>query len=522
MSELEYTVEKAGVHAFLYTLSTIIKLIILVATLMVTARFLGPVNYGLYGLAQIPMSVLILFTDLGLDAAVLRYSSLYASRGRMCMVSELARTALAAKLLLSFLVSAPLVLLGEELGVVFSSRSGIGLYVALTALTLAPQVLVGNLSSLMVGLGEAWSWTIVGIAQPAVRLLAVVALFKLVAPSIENTIIATGLSYITALIIALLLVRKVISMDGCGLDFKEVLTYALAVYSGSVAGAIVGRLQSYILGFVTADLGDLGNAMAGYFNAAYNFLGAVTAVYGAIATPLLPLFVYQSKSGEGDLGGVAEAALSALLALTLPLSLFSIVYSGDVIRAVYGSEYVSASFYYTIISLTLLTWPFTVVTGSIIQAGGYKEVILKSNIIGLAAGVTLYTSLGLLFGVPGLAIAYAAAGAPALVYQLLFLSKRGFEFGYSKYAKMFAASAMAVASSIPLAVLLPLSIARLTVGFLITLLAYSVASAGLHALTDIELSFLGRVSRSIPVVGEVVSAYLGLYKKIQNYFARRY
>ncbi|AFK51680.1 polysaccharide biosynthesis protein [Thermogladius calderae 1633] len=519
MSELEYTVERAGAHALLYAASTIVYLLVQVVTLMVVARLLGPANYGLYNLASIPVSVLSLLTDFGIDAAVLRYSSLYASRGQVCRVASLAKRAFLLKLTLSLSVVAPALLLAEPLGQALSSRSGIGLYVSLYTLVLVPQVLVADAASLMVGLGRAGSRTIVVIAQPLARLAAVLALFSLVGPTVENAILALAVSYVVGITVSLTLVKDVLSSRGCGFEMNEVVGYALTVYTGSVAGAVVARLQSYLLGFITAPMGVVGNSVAGYFNAAYNFLGAIGAVYGALATPLLPLFVHQSKNEEG-FKGIVEAVLATLFALTLPLSLISILYSGDVIRTVYGPEYAEAGFYYTVISVSLLLWPFSVVAGSVIQAYGVKRVILLSNTISLVSGVLLYLGLGLTLGVAGLAIASALASIPVLVYQLSYLEGSGFRMEYSKYLKTAVASVLSVLASIPLTMLLALSVARLVLGFTFTALFYSVLLAALNALSDVELSFLVRISRSIPVLGWILGAYVVFYTRLRDFLAR--
>ncbi|WP_440059638.1 oligosaccharide flippase family protein [Thermogladius sp. 4427co] len=520
MSEYEYTIEKAGLHAFVYAASTIIYLIVQVVTLMVIARTLGPANYGLYGLALIPLAVLSLFTDFGIDTTVLRYSSLYASRREYCKISYIVKRALLAKLVLSSAVSIPLVFAGELLGVVFSNREGIGYYVALTSLVLVPQVLVNSISSLLIGLGRARERTILYLVQPLARLFLIIALFELFKPSVENAILATAVSYFTSLGIGLLAAWGWIADRGCWAEVDEMLAYALAIYTSGLAGAIVSRLQSYLLGLTTARIGDYGNTLVGFFNAAFNFLGAVTAVYGAIATPLVPLFVHYYAGNSERLRDIATTVMYALTVITLPISIFSILFSPEIIRTVYGASYIQSSLYYSILSLTLVFWPITTLASSIIQSLGLRKAMVYSNIILLVAGVILYPVLSLSLGIVGLSLAYVLTSIPVVVYQFHVLSSQGLKIGFANYGKIVVASLVANIIAQYASSVFAMSIIKLLIGGLVMLIAYSVLTALFKAIGDAELAFLQRVTRNIPLAGYIIELYITLYTKISRRLSR--
>jgi len=86
--------------------------------------------------------------------------------------------------------------------------------------------------------------------------------------------------------------------------------------------------------------------------------------------------------------------------------------------------------------------------------------------------------------------------------------------------KTAVASLLSVLASVPLARLLALSVARLLLGFTFSALLYSVLLAAFNALGDVELSFLVRISRSIPVLGWVLAAYVAFYTRLRDSLVR--
>ncbi|MGB9759636.1 MAG: lipopolysaccharide biosynthesis protein, partial [Thermoproteota archaeon] len=97
-----FSVAKTAVEGgfYVFTGNTLSTIVLVVASITI-ARLLGPSGYGLYSVALIPPSFMLLFTDFGVNQALVRFLAKLKSEGKEDDIQILIRTGLFFEVLTS-------------------------------------------------------------------------------------------------------------------------------------------------------------------------------------------------------------------------------------------------------------------------------------------------------------------------------------------------------------------------------------------------------------------------------------
>ncbi|MEM2629090.1 MAG: oligosaccharide flippase family protein, partial [Acidilobaceae archaeon] len=139
--------EKLLKGTVLLSAGSIISLVIAAAGSIIIARLLGPENYGLIGMSMILPNLMLALTDLGINTALTRYSSIRDSSMKTIVVSGLT-----LKIILS-LLSALIVYITAPYVAKALGRPYIEPYIKLLSIFTLASLLYGALNSILIGYG---------------------------------------------------------------------------------------------------------------------------------------------------------------------------------------------------------------------------------------------------------------------------------------------------------------------------------------------------------------------------------
>ena len=296
--------------------------IISTVTIIWLARVLGPKNYGDYTLALLPVSIALLFQDLGMNQSLMRFSAMYRyeKRGELKTVVW---TGLIFSIVTALIIS----------GILYFYAG----YIASSLLfrpELEPLVKVASLAVL----GNGGLQTTLGAIFIGYELMGLKSLLLIIFSILRGlfgvSLIFIGLgtygalaSYSAALLlsglIGFLLFLKFINFKKetrgtFSLEMlKTLLKYGFPISINAIIGGLLFQLYNYLLAlYVTTDL--IGN-----YGAALNFGVIITFFTVPIQSSLLPLFS-KFKRDDPLLKTVFKLSIKYTAMITLPIALLLI------------------------------------------------------------------------------------------------------------------------------------------------------------------------------------------------------
>ncbi|ADG90743.1 oligosaccharide flippase family protein [Thermosphaera aggregans] len=522
-------------QAVIYGFTTLFQIIIQVFTMMYISRILGPELYGLYNLSLVPLTFLLMFSDLGFNAALFRYSSISHSKRNYCIIRKAFFFNLKMLFAINLGLSLPLLIFPSELSVALTQRGEISRLVMLTGVTPLAHALFGMSISILAAVEDAEKRAFLQVLQGLVRIVAAIILFSS-GYLVEGAVASYIISYIVVALLGLFFVKPFISgRDKCSLETNDYVKFAVSMFIPGLLTGILSRLVSIKLAYATAPLGELGNYVFGNFNAASAFLGAVLSIYGSLATPLLPYLSYQLSNGNNAVRS-AERLTNIFNATLIPLSVFALFFSDKVITIVYGVRYGLAPGYFTLMGISLLTFHIGVVYSTLFQVMNDKKIIMLNGLATFIFGVIFLEILSSMFGALGIALTVGLYN----VFSHIFY----FVYGKTKYKTniealkalktLFSTIISCLVSYVTVSMitgfiltftmldptgLFLLRTLSLLLAFTITLQIYAFLMAVLGGLDEVDIAFIEKMFSRIKFIGWFVEYLARVYKKI--YYASR-
>ena len=138
---------------FLISGSALATFISAIASILV-ARFLGPELYGQYALALVAPQLLYLFTDLGLNQAITKFTSTLKSRNEADRIPNIIKHGLIARAAIGIAIFALNYFLAGTIATYLLQRPDLGFYIQITSVSILFQVIFTTATSAFVGLDK--------------------------------------------------------------------------------------------------------------------------------------------------------------------------------------------------------------------------------------------------------------------------------------------------------------------------------------------------------------------------------
>lgn len=347
-----------------------------------TARILGPSDFGLFTIVITTLTLVGDIGDLGTDTGLVRFVGKY-SKSDSIKAARFLKLGLEVKLLISFTV----IVIGLIISPILADKIflkpelvtplriafvGVGTYLLFTFSVSALQAVQYFVH-----------WGIIQIGTNFFRLLFVLVLVLLGSLTIQNTL----LIYIILPFLGFLVSFKLIPLKFTNVSneksvFKDAFHFNKWVAVFTFAAALGARLDT----FISARL--LVASEVGIYSAANQLAQIVPQIVTAVGTVVAPKMATMGKLKE--LVSYLKKVQIMVLGLAF-LGLIAIPLSYLLIPALYGSEYIAAIPVFTILLLAMLVFLISVpIHNSVFYYFSYPRLFFYLSI----AHVTLISFLG--------------------------------------------------------------------------------------------------------------------------------
>lgn len=494
--------------------------IIMAVGAILLGRLLTSDEYGLYGIALVPSTLIGLFSDWGVSSALTKYvASLRVSHREeeihdfviACLIFEVA-----SGLVLSFLS----LFLASFIASAILNKPESASYIAIVSVSIISGSILAASQAGFVSFERMGLNSFTLVCQAVVKAAAGPILIFL-GYSVLGAVIGYTLSFIAAGIIGLatfylLLIRPIrrkrTTKSSMTRALRTMLHFGVPLSIGSILGGVLAQIYAFMIIPLTS------NAMYGNYVVSANFPVLLTSFTIPIATVLFPAFAKLDPHRENELiKNVFAASTKYTSILVAPATMVMMALSGPLIATLYGEKYVYAPFF-LIISLvgTLI-----VVLGSISSVGllsglGETGMLMKQSIITIVIGIPLGLIMIPTFGILGLIIATTLAGVPSTSWILYWIWKHyGAKADFQSSSKILASSAIAATVAYPPTALLGnANWIKLIVGLALFLTVYMLGAPIIGAITVTDISNLRIMFSGLGAFSKIIDLPLKTAEKV--------
>lgn len=465
---------------------------------IIVARLLGPEVYGLYTLSLIVTQTLFLLSDLGINQGLTKFCAEFSDQGKTVNVKKIVKYALILKILVTLVLFAINLIFAEFFAVNILSRPELTIHIQLASLSLLFEVIYVTISSIFIGIERTEYSTLASGIQSGSR--AIISIILVLAGfSIAGAVLGyVGGFAVGALItssILFQLMNKIPKTD-TDLNFSKtsniLIKFGLPIYFSVIFVGLVPMYQNFLLaGFST-------NFEIGNFKASYNFITLISMITIQITNALMPAFSKLNINMTDEIQTFYKFANKYSTLVVVPLAIFFIAFSNEIIQIMYGTEFQSASLFLSLnSSLYLLVGLGFLTLSSLFNGLGKTNLTFKTSLVGFLFLIILSPLLINYYQIPGLIFALLLSNLISTSYAYILANK---EYGIKKPNRqliyIYIASAV---STIPSLLISNLKLTILGFNIIILLelllfiISYSTFLPAMHIIDDSEIIKARRV-----------------------------
>lgn len=503
--EFEKVLVRTSQDALVVFVGNFLSTLFLAISAIVVARLLQPENYGIYSVSLVVSSILLLFTDFGIDSALVKYVSKFDTLKKEEIVKEVVIKGFTLKLVIVSLISLINYLFALELSTVLAERPELSYYVSLTAFLTFFTALMNSSLAVMTALRRMKLRSFVMITQSLTKLLLSPTLVLLglgVLGALLGHILSYVISGVVSLIIILKYVKRKRSHEGL-IKPLDLIKFGLPLYVSTLLGIILQRLQYVMLARVAT------NAELGNMQAANQFISLITLTIAPFSITLFPVFSsLEVRNAWEEISKLLNNILKYMCVFTVQVALMIGAFSRDVVRLIYGRLYVTAPTYLSLMSIGYVYAPLTVTLTALLSGLGRTKDLLYSSLIQLVIMAPVSYLLITNVGPEGYAITLSITGIPALTYLLIVSRNLNIYLDWKPLVKIYLISFSSIALAIPTQHLTENYIARLITESIISLVTYVTLLVLTNSLGWRDYEILKKTFSDIPLIGKALMIFL--------------
>lgn len=500
---------------FLFSGSTL-ALVIMAISAIVIGRLMGHALYGQYTLVLVLPSILLVFTDLGINAGITKFAASLHAEGKDESVARVVKHGIILMLLVGIVVFIVSMVFAKYLALIIN-RPDFTFYIQVASISIVFQVLFNSSTSAFVGLDRTEYAAIVNNVQAAVKTILQIVLV-LLGFGITGALIGFTGGFIigSALAGAILFLKLTKSSknqdkESFGQTLNLLGRYGMPIYVSVLLAGLLPLYQRIVLSFFASD------AAIGDYGAASNFIQLLSIIPGAITAALLPAFSKLDSSTAEKVSTFFRRANKYTCLLIVPTTALLILFSTQVVEIVYGSGWPLAPLFLIISSLPY----FLVAIGylgltSLFNGLGKTRLTLRVALVNFILLIVLSPILAGLYGISGALFASLIAATVGTAYAA-YIGKYQLkvQFDLKSVARIYADGGL---SALPCLLLLYFSvlhgIALLLVGAILYLLIFITLMPLIKIVNQDELRALRRVTAKIPLLNLIAAPMLGYQERI--------
>jgi O-antigen/teichoic acid export membrane protein len=449
VDELAQVAEDSARGGFFLISGTAIATVIMAVASILVAKFLGSELYGEYTLALVVPQLLFLFTDLGVNLGVTKYVANFKSRGETNRIAAIVKYALVFRSAAGLILFVANYVFADAFAL-FLQRPELSFYIRIASVSILFQVIFATATSVFVGLDKTEHNALTTNIQALAKTIISVTLV-LLGLSVAGAVIGHTLSYAVAavagiLVLHVILRRKPTSNIEYNIknDLRDLMRYGAPLYASVLLIGLIPLYKNFVLALNTTNA-DIGN-----YKAAINFATLMTVLSIPITTALLPAFAKLSSATHEKLKMFFKFANKYVTMLVIPATILIVVYSGEIVQIIYGSEYeLASSFLASYCLLYLLSGLGYLTLTSFYNGLGETTTTLKMSLITFLMLAILSPILGGIYYVQGVISSFLIASTIGTVYGS-YKAKRKFriEFDIISILKIYLISVASILLSL--------------------------------------------------------------------------
>lgn len=421
--------------------------------LILVARMFSQSDVGTFYLAFSVIYLVIIFGDLGLNAAFTRYVPFYLGRKEKEKIRLILNAAYAFSSILSAIAS---VLLFFSAGWLADAYGNPALKPTLEILS--PFMFFGVLFSLntsfLTSLKRVKESNMLLNAQNILKLLLVLALFWMLGAELAVLSLSFVFSYVALTILSFWNVRKETRKLWKGkADFKlneyagalrELLPFGFMLALVTTLWTIASFTDRVMIGYFIPE--PAGSIQIAVYTVAISLATIIAVFPSAVLGIFLPvLSELYGKNEKEKMLSTSHSALRWIVFLITPVTIIFVVFPSQILQMLYGADYAPGAMVLVLFSLGLFIRSLGYVQGSILASMRIVRVELYGAIAATLANIALNWVLIPPYGIEGAALASAISFAMATAITTFFCIRIfGFRFPKDFY-RIFIAGAASLA-----------------------------------------------------------------------------
>lgn len=506
--------------SFQLLIGVAVSTVIMAIGSIILGRFLTTDEYGLYGIVLIPVTLINLFRDWGINSAMTKYIASLRVSHRDEEIHDVIVAGLifevASGLALSFLSLA----LASLIASTIFQRPESASFIAIVSVSIISGSLLAASQAVFVGFERMDLNSFTLICQAIVRTAIGPALVFL-GYSVLGAVIGYCLGFVASGIIGvatfyLVLFRpmrkRLTSKSSITKTLKTMLKYGVPLSTASILSGILAQVYAFMVVPLTT------NSLYGNYATAFNFTVLLTFLIIPITTVLFPAFAKIDPKKENELVRIVySSSIKYTSILLVPATMAMMVLSGPMIGTLYGEKYVYGPFFLTISVIGNL---FAVVgslsAGGLLVGLGETRIIMAQGIATLAIGLPLGILLISMFGILGLIVAGIVAGLPSMFWGLYWIWKHyKAKPDFQSSGKILLASTIAsLAAYLPTYFLDTANWIKLITGLVVVFTVYLLGAPLIGAVSPIDIKNLKTMLSGLGAISKIINLPLNIAEQV--------
>jgi len=484
---------------------------------MITARFLGSVNYGQLTVAMIPISIASLFNNPGVHSGLIRYIAQFRSENRKGDIRPILLSGLFVNTMIStFLVLIIFMSSGYLANDIFNQPE-IQPLIQIASINVIALSLIVTSKGIFVGFEKMEFISLSNIVQSILRsILAPLLVFMGLGPM--GAALGNTSSLVITVALGLVLTTTIYRQTENGessLGFKEsswlLLTFGLPIFLSAIFSGALLQFYKFLMA-LHIDTFSIGN-----YQAAINFSGLVSFLTMPISTVLFPLFSKFNENQKKELGLVYKNSIKYASLMSIPVIMVLILLAGPLVNILYGNSYPDTAFYLQLYCINFLFIGLgRNCHSNLLKGQGKTKVILQNKVIDACLGIPLGLILIPRYGIVGLILSAMIPSKISLFRSIWWIFRNfGFTLMWITSAKIFIASGLSyLASYFVLSFLNLDKLLVLIVGGTIFFVSYLLLVILLKIIDSSDIMDLRKIIGSMGPFSKIFTMVLDILQKV--------
>lgn len=502
------------------TISSIISAVCVI----ILARLLSPSEYGMYAIALIAPNLIMIFRDLGIDQATIRYAAKYNSENKTADLKKIFAAETAFEFILGSVLSLFSFLLSGFIGDHIFNRPDIVPLIQIASITILADALLKAAQSAFIGY-EKMEYHSITLILHSILKSGFVILLVLLGFGVYGAIVGATVAYMItgsiSILILYLTVYKKIQSDNVSqffVTFKTMFRYGLPLSLSMIISGFLAQFYNFLIAIYCTDL------LVGNYQVALNFAVLAAFFVTPVTTTLFPTFSKLDAQNEPEtLQTVFQSSVKYASLLIVPTTFAIVALSQSGVSTIFGEKYEFAPLY---LSLYVVIYLYTALGNlsaeNLIKSQGKTQVNLKLGFLSFVIGVSLSLFLIPNFGIIGLIVTQLVVQLPSLIISLWWIKKN-----YKATIDWMSSAKILLASSIA-AILAYTTVSQLNltnwitliIGATIFLITYLITAPILGAINTADTQNLKEMLKSLGPVRPILAPLLQLVEYLTIKFQK--